>query len=81
MPTRLTVTTKSRKQYVAERDYPLGHPRHAMSDREVEEKFSRLMAGQLGPAQAQNIIDVMWNLDKVKDVSVVMPLLKVRGRG
>jgi 2-methylcitrate dehydratase len=79
MPTRLTVTIKSRKQYVAQRDYPLGHPNHAMSDREVEEKFSLLTAGQLKPAQARKIIDIMWDLDKVKDVSVVMPLLKVRG--
>jgi 2-methylcitrate dehydratase len=78
MPTRLTVTTKSHKQYVAQQDYPLGHPRHAMSDREIEEKFSLLTAGQLGPAQARKIIAVMWDLDRVKDVSVVIPLLKVR---
>lgn len=78
MPTRLTLTTKFRNQYVAQREYPLGHPRHAMSDREVEEKFSLLTAGQLGPVQARKIIDVMWDLDRVKDVSVVMSLLKVR---
>lgn len=80
MPTRLTVTTKSRKEYVTQQDYPLGHPRRAMSDREVEEKFSLLTAGQLGPAQARKIIDVMWDLDSVKDVSAVMSLLKVRRR-
>jgi 2-methylcitrate dehydratase len=80
MPTRLTVTTKSRKQYVAQRDYPLGHPRHAMSDREVEEKFSLLTSRQLGPARARKIIDVLWDLDRVKDLSVLIPLLKVRGK-
>jgi 2-methylcitrate dehydratase len=80
MPTRLTVTTTSGKKYVAQREYPLGHPRHAMSDREVEEKFSLLAAGQLGPAQARKIIDVIWDLDRVKEVSVLMPLLKVRGK-
>jgi 2-methylcitrate dehydratase len=80
MPTRLTVTTKSRKQYVAQRDYPLGHPRHAMSDREVEEKFSLLTSRQLGPARARKIIDVLWDLDRVKDLSVLIPLLKARGK-
>jgi 2-methylcitrate dehydratase len=80
MPTRLTVTTASGKGYVAQRDYPVGHPRHAMSDREVEEKFYLLTAGRLGPAQARKIIDVIWDLDRVKDVSVLMPLLKVRRR-
>jgi 2-methylcitrate dehydratase len=80
MPTRLTVTTTSGKAYVAQRDYPLGHPRHAMSDREVEAKFSLLTAGQLGPAQARKIIDVIWDLDRMKDIRVLMPLLKVRRR-
>ena len=80
MPTRLTVTTTSGKAYVAQRDYPLGHPRHAMSDREVEEKFSLLTAAQLGPPQARKVIDVIWDLDRVKDVRVLMPFLKVRRR-
>ena len=80
MPTRLTVTTTSGKAYVAQRDYPLGHPRHAMSDREVEEKFCLLTAAQLGPAQARKVIDVIWDLDRVKDVRVLMPFLKVRRR-
>jgi 2-methylcitrate dehydratase len=80
MPTRLTVTTTSGKEYVSQREYPLGHPRHAMSDREVEEKFSLLTAGRLGPAQTRKIIDVIWNLDRAKDMSVLMPLLKVRRR-
>jgi 2-methylcitrate dehydratase len=80
MPTRLTVTTTSGQAYVAQREYPLGHPKHAMSDREVEAKFSLLTSRQLGPAQTRKILEVIWNLDRVKDMSVLMPLLKVRGR-
>ena len=80
MPTRLTVRTTSGKTYMAQRDYPLGHPKHAMSDREVEEKFSLLTAGQLAPTQARKLIEVIGDLDKVRDMSVLMPLLKVRGR-
>lgn len=80
MPTRLTVTTATGKEYVAQQEYPLGHPRHAMSDREVEEKFSLLTARQLPPAQARKIIDAIWNLDKMKEISVLMPLLKIRRR-
>lgn len=80
MPTRLTVTTTSGKAYVAQREHPLGHPSHAMSDREVEEKFSLLTSRQLGPAQTRKIIDVIWDLDRLKDVGVLMPLLKVKGR-
>jgi len=80
MPTRLTVTTTSGKTYVAQRDYPLGHPRHAMSDREVQQKFSLLTSRQLGPARVRKILDVIWDLDRVKDMGVLMTLLKVRRR-
>jgi hypothetical protein len=51
-----------------------------MSDREVEEKFSLLTSRQLGPARARKIIDVLWDLDRVKDLSVLIPLLKARGK-
>lgn len=78
MPTRLTVTSHSGKQYVRQQDYPLGHPRNPMSDHEIVDKFSLLAAGKLGSAQARNLVDLIWNLDKVKDVHVLMPLLKVR---
>jgi len=80
MPTRLTVTTTSGKTYVAQRDYPLGHPRHAMSDREVEQKFSLLTSRQLGPARVRKILDIIWDLDRVKDMGVLMTLLKIRRR-
>jgi hypothetical protein len=46
----------------------------------VEAKFSLLTSRQLGPAQTRKILEVIWNLDRVKDMSVLMPLLKVRGR-
>jgi 2-methylcitrate dehydratase len=81
MPTRLTVRAKSGKEYVAQVDYPLGHPQNPMSDREVEDKFSILTAGKLAPAHARKIIDAIWNLDRVKDMNVVMPLLRLRGQG
>lgn len=80
MPTRLIVTTTSGKAYAAQREYPLGHPGHPMSDREVEDKCSLLMARQLESAQTRKIIDIIWDLDRVKDVSTLMPLLNVRRR-
>ena len=78
MPTRLTVITAAGKQYVGQQDYPLGHPRNAMSDQELVDKFALLSAGKLGSAQTRHLADLIWSLDKVKDVHVLMPLLKVR---
>ncbi len=81
MSTRVTVRTRSGKEYVQQVDYPLGHPRHPMSDRDVEDKFRRLAAGQLDGVRARKVIDLIWRLDQVKDISTLMPLLRVTRKG
>ncbi|MDE3039561.1 MAG: MmgE/PrpD family protein [Nitrospirota bacterium] len=81
MPTRVTVRTQSGKEYVKQVDYPLGHPRNPMPDHEVEQKFLRLAAGHLDRARAKHLIDLIWQLERVKDISTLMPLLKRKGRG
>jgi 2-methylcitrate dehydratase len=78
MPTRITVRTASGKEYVKQVDHPLGHPRNPMSDREVEEKFRILAAGQLDRRAAGRIIEYIWNLDGVDDIGTLMPLLRVK---
>lgn len=78
MPTRVTVRTAAGKEYAKQIDFPLGHPRNPMSDREVEEKFRHLSAGKLDRARAGKVIDLVWRLDKLKDIGTLMPLLKVR---
>ena len=80
MPTRLTVRTKMGKDYVKQVDYPLGHPKNSMSDHEIEDKFRRLAAGKLDRARMKKVIDVVWKLDQLNDVSSLMPLLKVSRR-
>lgn len=77
MPTRLSVRTPVGKEYVKQVDFPLGHPRNPMSDREVEEKFRTLAAGKLDHARAGKVIDLVWKLDRLKDIGSLMPLLKV----
>ncbi len=77
MPTRVTVKTASGKEYVKQVDDPLGHPRNPMSDRQVEDKFLTLAAKQLGRARARRVIELVWRLDRVKDIGVLMPLLKI----
>ncbi len=81
MPTRVSVRTAMGKEYVKQVDFPLGHPRNPMSDREVEEKFRTLAARKLDRAQAGKVIDLVWKLDRLKDIGSLMPLLKVTRRG
>ena len=80
MPTRITVRTNAGKDYVKQMDYPLGHPRNRMSDHEVEDKFRRLAAGKLDRARMKKVIDFVWKLDQLKDISALMPLLKMNRR-
>ncbi len=79
MPTRIAVRTNSGNEYVKQIDYPLGHPRNPMSDREVEEKFRELAKGKLDRKQAGKVIDFIWKLDQVKDIGALMPLLRMKG--
>ena len=80
MPTRITVRTKAGRDYVKQVDFPLGHPQHRMSDQEVEDKFCRLAAGKLDRARMKKVIDFVWSFDQIKDVSLLMPLLKMNRR-
>jgi hypothetical protein len=48
-----------------------------MSDRELEAKFRRLAAGQLDRSRVDRLIDFVWKLDQVRDISTLMPFLRV----
>jgi 2-methylcitrate dehydratase len=61
-------------------DYPLGHPKNRMADHEVEDKFRRLAAGKLDRTRTKKVIDLVRRLDRLKDISTLMPLLKVKHR-
>lgn len=80
MPTRITVRTKSGNSYVHQADYPLGHPKNRMSDREVEDKFRRLASGRLDRARIDRLIHFVWTLDRARDIGTLMPLLRMSGR-
>ena len=80
LPTRVTVRTASGNEYVKQIDFPQGHPRNPMSDREVEEKFRNLAARRLDRSKAGNVIDLVWKLHTLKDVGLLMPLLTVSAK-
>ena len=81
MPTRITVRTMAGRSYRKQVDIPLGHPRQPMSDRDVENKFRRLASGRLDRSRINELIDVVWKLDRMKDITGVISLLKVRKHG
>ncbi|MCS6897263.1 MAG: MmgE/PrpD family protein [Nitrospira sp.] len=80
MPTRVTVITKGGRVYRRQVDYPLGHPQRPMSDREIEEKFYRLISGKMHRAQAERVVEQVWALEKLEEINHLMPLLRINRR-
>lgn len=79
MPTRLTVRTASGRDYGAQVDHPLGHPKNPMADRQVEEKFHRLVKGKLDKTHARTLLDRIWTLEQVKDITILSRHMRVKG--
>ncbi len=46
-----------------------GHPENPMSDQEVEAKFLEQAEPRLGETGARSLLDMLWNVDEVDDLS------------
>ncbi len=75
---RVTVKLSSGKVVSKQVDYHKGHPKNPMSDRDVEDKFQRLTRKILDKNHARRILDAVWNLEKAKDVSKLVPMMSLR---
>jgi 2-methylcitrate dehydratase len=77
MPTPITVRTREGKAYTKQKDLPLGHPGNPMSDQEVEAKFRSLVSRRLGRTRTERLIHSVWQLDRLRDIGTMMPLMRV----
>ncbi len=78
MANRVSVQLKSGRKISKEVILPRGHPRNPMTDEEVEDKFKRLTKRYLSKRGIENVLETLWNLEKVRDVSEILPQLVVR---
>jgi 2-methylcitrate dehydratase len=62
-----------------ERPVPRGHPRNPMADAEMEAKFTSVASRLVSDRRA--VLDALWGLDKLDDVSELMKLVKLDVRG
>jgi 2-methylcitrate dehydratase len=75
---RLEVQLRSGETRHVHKTNPKGHPGNPMSDREIEEKFERQAdVVRLSPLQTRGILDALWTVDELKDISSLFPLLRV----
>ena len=74
---RIRVRTKSGKTLEEEVIFPKGHPRNPLTDAEVEQKFRKLTKRFLGEARTDEALNLLWSLEKVKDLSEITATLVV----
>ncbi len=74
------ITKKGGKKYSCQVLRPKGHPMNPMTDADVEEKF-RSMAGKfMGEKQIRQIIDTVYNLEKLDDIGKLLKMLVIPGQ-
>ena len=79
MGNRITAKLKSGESVTKEVIVPKGHPKNPMSDGEIEDKFRRLTSRHLPVSRADRVLEKLWHLEKLGDVSELMDDLRVRG--
>jgi len=77
MANRVTVTEAGGRETTAEVVVPKGHPLNPMTKEDIEAKFLRLTAGRLGEPGAKEALSGLWALEKERDLSQLLALLRV----
>ena len=72
---RLTVRLSDGRVLSEEVDYPLGHARNPLSDPQLEAKFHALADARLGVERANALLQELWRLEQLKDLSSITDLL------
>ena len=68
--------TGSGQRFSSQVAYHKGHFKNPLTDAELESKFRSLACGQLSDAQADAILDRLWNLEQLGDVGDLIRLTK-----
>ncbi len=77
MANRVEIVTRSGNRFSELARYHWGHPKNPLTDEGIEQKFISLTRELLAPVQRRELLSLVWNLEKVEDVSRIMQLLRV----
>lgn len=72
---RLTILTKSGKQFSELVCHHRGHHQNPLDDKELEEKFHSLMQDCFPLKKREKILKQLWNLENVDNISNIMELM------
>jgi 2-methylcitrate dehydratase PrpD len=76
-PSIVEVYMKDGRSFQARRDLPKGEPEYPLSDEEVIKKFMDLACDAVTPQRAQEIYEVVWKLETLKNVRTLTRLLNL----
>ena len=69
------IVTKQGKKFQCRVDYPRGHARNPMTDEEIVEKFKSMASRYMSDKQIDQIVGVVFALDKLEDVGMLNRLI------
>jgi 2-methylcitrate dehydratase len=81
MSTKINVNIMDGRTFTAQVDHPKGHPRRPVSDHELELKFQKLTSRKFGRKDILKVIQTVWALDRLKDVTALVEALPVMDEG
>ncbi len=79
-PGIVEIITKKDQKYRCQVLQPKGHPMNPMTDADVEEKFRSMVGKFMGEKQMRQIIDTVYNLEKLNDIGDLLKLLVIPGQ-
>ncbi len=80
MPNRVEAMLSTGETLSREVIYPKGHPKNALTDREVEEKFKRLGEWHFTDKESSAVLSTLWGIEGVRDMAEVMRLFARSGK-
>lgn len=69
----LEVTMQDGTVYEAEKHHPLGHPKNAMTDAQIEDKFRELAEGVLPRAEQNKFLKRVWAMESLAKMKPFYP--------
>jgi 2-methylcitrate dehydratase len=74
------IITRDGRRFKKRIDSPHGFGDDPLNDAELEDKFRQLAARYMGEEQIRNIIDTVWNAEKLEDISTLTKMMVFQQR-
>ena len=78
IPNRITVNTNDGNIITKEVRYPRGHPKNAISDKELEQKFYSNVDWCWSRRQSQDVLEFLWGIEQKESLDLLMQSMLIQ---